>query len=70
MESITDIIKRDATLIFVEPHITGGESTVKISASVAIQYQNRKYYYSSAEEALADFIAVNWCTILPLRVLE
>ena len=65
METTTDIIKRNAIITFVEPHITGGESIVTISAERAIKYQSSKYCYNSQEGALEDFINVNWCTVLP-----
>ena len=55
------------TYIFVEPHITGGYSTVEINEKQILKYmkkitKNKLDYKNALDQQLIDeFIVVNWC---------
>lgn len=54
---------------FFEPHITGGDARIVITETQIIKYMkniyaDRNQEYPGDENAVLDFIAVNWATEL------
>jgi hypothetical protein len=67
--SVKDMLKKNAVLVFVEPHVTGGDSRIEIPARVAASYQRRCLIYKKVgkrpnlETALEDFLIINWAWV-------
>jgi len=66
-EHLTRMIAEDAILTFAEPHPTGGDAVVTITARKAVAFQMRGRDYESDEAALDDFMVVNWATEAPAK---
>ena len=53
-------MEHNKILIFQEPHLTGGHATIEIKVGQAIKYIKTFYSELSDEEALEEFININW----------
>jgi len=53
---------------FMEPHITGGTSTIHITEEDAIKHQRQFGKYKSDDEALDDFLVIHYGVMIDVYV--
>jgi hypothetical protein len=58
-------MKQETIYRFVEPHFTGGHSTIDITEEQIIKYMTERYSRLNLDsfdhnELIADFVAENW----------
>ena len=59
---------KEKTFVFIEPHLTGGDSTVTITKSKIIEYMHKRqkepgcrFKDATDEQLLDEFCVIHWC---------
>lgn len=56
--------EEDTLYVFHEPHMTGGHATIEITRAQIVKFMREAFpeWSCTDEEALQEFVAVNWAT--------